>query len=500
MHTAAANNLCMRWIARPAHSRRMRPRPRRSAFPRPPSAFLVPCLLLFVIATLLLLVKGTSAAAEEEETASPPPQRPPPRVIFRLAREAHRDGQLVVSARLFRMLLDGAAAAAAGPAHAGVLAARQELALVLSAPAYPAQRRAHEAATGDIAIGDRPLDEAADLLRHACAGHTAAAAAATATMTTTNRRPLNNDLLGCQTLLALVLKQQHLQAVLSREAPESASNWWEPEENVSARLSEAIELLSAVQEAYADHHGKDHTTTLAAATNLGLLLQEAEQLDEAQDMLAFAAAGFANRLGDAAGDTCVARQNLGALYEQRGNFEGATRAYQAALHGAEQLLDDAATHADGGDQAVRLAVAALTNLAHLTKRQDGSDAALPVYRRAFELADKQGPSTVTVADKAAGNLAACLLSTAGGDGTDAEAQALLRRATNAMAGDSRSGRGDDSGSVENSDTLNKIRRLQDDIERAKQGVQTWQEEMEGIVANAEKEDRERLELEQQTKV
>jgi tetratricopeptide (TPR) repeat protein len=90
------------------------------------------------------------------------------------------------------------------------------------------------------------------------------------------------------------------------------------------------------------HTNTNHSSTLGAVNNLGILCASQNKLEEAGEMYQYALQGFENTLGVEQTATyrpaLITLQNLGDLYKRQGNLDQAEQAYSRALDGFQALF------------------------------------------------------------------------------------------------------------------------------------------------------------------
>src|SRR5438045_1933374 len=91
-------------------------------------------------------------------------------------------------------------------------------------------------------------------------------------------------------------------------------------------------------EGYSKALGPDHTSTLDAVNNLGLLYTDLGRLDEAEKLFQRALQGKERAWGPEHTSTLNTVNNLGMLYADLGRLDEAEKMYLRALTGYEKAL------------------------------------------------------------------------------------------------------------------------------------------------------------------
>jgi tetratricopeptide (TPR) repeat protein len=106
----------------------------------------------------------------------------------------------------------------------------------------------------------------------------------------------------------------------------------------NALLKEAEKVYVRMLEGFEKAFGPDHTSTLRAVNNLGMLYQDQGKLELTEQMYERTLAGYEKALGPDHTSTLDTVNNLGILYCSQGKLELAEQMFERALMGYEKAL------------------------------------------------------------------------------------------------------------------------------------------------------------------
>jgi tetratricopeptide (TPR) repeat protein len=140
---------------------------------------------------------------------------------------------------------------------------------------------------------------------------------------------------------------------------------------------------------YEKTYGLEHTETLDAVNNLGLLYTDQGRLKNAEQMLQRALSGYEKTCGPEHIKTLDTVNNLGLLYADQGRLKDAQHMYQRAINGKEKAY--------GPEHAKTLDT--INNLGNLYKNQGKHKDAEQMYQRALIGKEKAfGPKHTSTLD------------------------------------------------------------------------------------------------------
>ncbi|CAI7656209.1 unnamed protein product [Penicillium glandicola] len=126
------------------------------------------------------------------------------------------------------------------------------------------------------------------------------------------------------------------QRSLVMEGGQTSSEGSESDDADQGRLQEAEAMYERALEGYEKAWGREHTSTLATANNLGILYADQGRLQEAEAMYERALEGYEKAWGREHTSTLDTVNNLGVLYKNQGRLQEAEAMYERALEGREK--------------------------------------------------------------------------------------------------------------------------------------------------------------------
>jgi tetratricopeptide (TPR) repeat protein len=155
------------------------------------------------------------------------------------------------------------------------------------------------------------------------------------------------------------------------------------------KLKEAKEMYQRALRGSEKALGPDHTSTLDAVDNLGVVYVKQAKLKKAEEMCQRALRGYEKALGPNHTSTCNTVNNLGNLYQKQGKLKEAEEMYQRALRGDKKALGPNHTSTCN----------TVNNLGNLYQKQGKLKEAEEMYQRALRGYEKAlGPNHTSTFD------------------------------------------------------------------------------------------------------